>query len=288
MGIHLKNISTMKKDAAEIFFKGLQAVEPGAAVKRCCKLDGESLFVGNRTYHLPQYKNLFVIGAGKATAPMAAALEDILEERISEGIIIVKYDHLADLQRINLIEAGHPLPDPNGEKGADAILNLAKKSGKDDLIFCLISGGGSALLPLPFNGITLKDKQDTIKVLLSCGATIHEINTLRKHTSKIKGGRLAQAAFPATIISLILSDVVGDDLDIIASGPTVPDSSSFADCMEILERYHIKDKIPESILNHIESGISGKTPETPKADDPAFKRTQNLIIASNIESLMAA
>jgi len=250
--------------------------------------DGESLFVGNRTYHLPQYKNLFVIGAGKATAPMAAALEDILEERISEGIIIVKYDHLADLQRINLIEAGHPLPDPNGEKGADAILNLAKKSGKDDLIFCLISGGGSALLPLPFNGITLKDKQDTIKVLLSCGATIHEINTLRKHTSKIKGGRLAQAAFPATIISLILSDVVGDDLDIIASGPTVPDSSSFADCMEILERYHIKDKIPESILNHIESGISGKTPETPKADDPAFKRTQNLIIASNIESLMAA
>jgi len=278
----------MKKNAAEIFFKGLQAVEPGAAVKRCCKLDGESLFVGNRTYHLPQYKNLFVIGAGKATAPMAAALEDILEERISEGIIIVKYDHLADLQRINLIEAGHPLPDPNGEKGADAILNLAKKSGKDDLIFCLISGGGSALLPLPFNGITLKDKQDTIKVLLSCGATIHEINTLRKHTSKIKGGRLAQAAFPATIISLILSDVVGDDLDIIASGPTVPDSSSFADCMEILERYHIKDKIPESILNHIESGISGKTPETPKADDPAFKRTQNLIIASNIESLMAA
>ncbi|MBW2572848.1 MAG: glycerate kinase [Deltaproteobacteria bacterium] len=267
MGIHLKNISTMKKDAAEIFFKGLQAVEPGAAVKRCCKLDGESLFVGNRTYHLPQYKNLFVIGAGKATAPMAAALEDILEERISEGIIIVKYDHLADLQRINLIEAGHPLPDPNGEKGADAILNLAKKSGKDDLIFCLISGGGSALLPLPFNGITLN---------------------LRKHTSKIKGGRLAQAAFPATIISLILSDVVGDDLDIIASGPTVPDSSSFADCMEILERYHIKDKIPESILNHIESGISGKTPETPKADDPAFKRTQNLIIASNIESLMAA
>jgi hydroxypyruvate reductase len=288
MGIHLKNISTMKKDAAEIFFKGLQAVEPGAAIKRCCKFDGESLFVGNRTYHLPQYKNLFVIGAGKATAPMAAALEDILEKRISEGIIIVKYDHLADLQRINLIEAGHPLPDPNGEKGADAILNLAKKSGKDDLIFCLISGGGSALLPLPFNGITLKDKQDTIKVLLSCGATIHEINTLRKHTSKIKGGRLAQAAFPATIISLILSDVVGDDLDIIASGPTVPDSSSFPDCMEILERYHIKDKIPESILNHIESGISGKIPETPKAGDPAFKRTQNLIIASNIESLMAA
>ncbi|MDH3567970.1 MAG: glycerate-2-kinase family protein, partial [Desulfobacteraceae bacterium] len=167
MGIHSKSILAMKKDAAEIFYKGLQAVEPGAAIKRCCNLDGESLLVGNRTYHLPQYKNLYVIGAGKATAPMAAALEDILEERISEGIITVKYDHLADLQRINLVEAGHPLPDPNGENGANAILNLAKKSGKDDLILCLFSGGGSALLPLPFNGITLKDKQDTIKVLLS-------------------------------------------------------------------------------------------------------------------------
>jgi len=288
MGIHSKSISAMKKDAAKIFYDGLQAVEPGSAIKRCCKLDSDSLFVGNRTYHLPQYKNLYVIGAGKATAPMAAALEDILEDRISEGIITVKYDHLADLQRIHLIEAGHPLPDPNGEKGANAILNLVKKSGKDDLILCLISGGGSALLPLPFSGITLKDKQDTIKVLLSCGATIHEINTLRKHISKIKGGRLAQAAYPATIISLILSDVVGDDLDIIASGPTVPDSSSFADCMEILERHHIKDKIPESISNHIESGISGKISETPKTGAPAFKRTQNLIIASNIESLIAA
>ncbi len=288
MGIHSKSISAMKKDAAIIFNYGLQAVEPGSAIKRCCKLIGDSLFVGNRTYHLPQYKNLYVIGAGKATAPMAAALENILEDRVSKGIITVKYDHLADLQRIHLIEAGHPLPDPNGEKGADAILNLAKKSGKDDLILCLISGGGSALLPLPSIGITLKNKQDTIKVLLSCGATIHEINTLRKHISKIKGGRLAQAAYPATIISLILSDVVGDDLDIIASGPTVPDSSSFADCMEILEQYQIKDEIPESISNHIESGISGKIPETPKTGDPAFERTQNLIIGSNIESLIAA
>ena len=288
MGFHSKTISAMKKDAAEIFYKGLQAVEPEAAIKRCCKLDGESLFVGNRIYHLPQYKKIFVVGAGKATAPMAAAVEDIFKERISDGLIIVKYDHLVDLQRIKLIEAGHPLPDPNGVQGASAILNLAKNAGKDDLILCLISGGGSALLPLPFNGITLKDKQDTIKVLLSCGAAIHEINTLRKHTSKIKGGRLSQAAYPATIISLILSDVVGDDLDVIASGPTVPDSSSFADCMKILEKFHIKDSIPEPILNHIEAGVSGKIPETPKPGNPAFKKTQHMIIASNIESLMAA
>ena len=288
MGIHSKSISAMKEDAAEIFFRGLQAVEPGTAIKRCCKLDGDSLCVGNRTYRLPRYKHLFVVGAGKATAPMAAAMEDLLEERISDGVITVKYDHLADLKRIDLVEAGHPLPDSNGEKGADTILNLAKKAGKGDLILCLVSGGGSALLPLPSDGITLKDKQDTIKVLLSCGAAIHEINTLRKHISKIKGGRLAQASYPATIISLILSDVVGDDLDVIASGPTVADSSSFADCMEILERYHIKNKIPETVLNHIEFGISGAIRETPKPGDPAFKKTQNLIVASNTEALTAA
>lgn len=288
MNVYNKSISEMKKDAAEIFNNALQAVEPGAAVKRYCKFDGESLFIGDQAYHLAQYKHLFVIGTGKATAPMALAVEDILGQRISEGIITVKYDHTADLRRIRLMEAGHPLPDENGIHGANTILNLAKKSGKEDLILCLISGGGSALLPLPYDGITLTDKQDAIKVLLSCGAAIHEINALRKHTSRIKGGRLAQAAYPATLVSLILSDVVGDDLDVIASGPTVPDSSRFKDCMKILNRYQIKNKIPKSILNHIESGISNKIPETPKADDPAFKRTQNLIIGSNIESLAAA
>jgi glycerate 2-kinase len=288
MNIESKTISAMRKDAVEIFYQALKAVQPGAAIKRYCKFNGKTLFIGHRSYQLNQYKNLYVIGAGKATASMAAAIEDMIDEKITGGIITVKFDHVADLKHINLIEAGHPVPDENGIRGASAILNLAENAEEDDLILCLISGGGSALLPFPYDGITLKDKQDIIKILLSCGATIHEINTIRKHISKIKGGRLAQAVYPATLVTLILSDVVGDDLDVIASGPTVPDSSSFYDCKNIFRRYDIIDKIPKNILNHIEYGISGEIDETPKPLDPVFERTYNLIIGSNAESLISA
>lgn len=288
MGMESKTISAMRKDAVDIFNAALTAVQPDAAIKRHCTFDGKTLFIGHRSYHLSRYKNLYVLGAGKATAPMAAAIEDMIDGKITGGIITVKFDHVADLKHINLIEAGHPIPDENGIRGASAILNLAKNVEKDDLILCLISGGGSALMPLPYDGLTLKDKQDTIKILLSCGATIHEINTIRKHISKIKGGRLAQAVYPATLITLILSDVVGDELDVIASGPTVPDSSSFQDCKNIFLRYSIIDEIPKNILDHIESGISGEIDETPKPLDSVFDRTYNLIIGSNVESLMSA
>ena len=288
MNIESKKISAMREDTVEIFYKALQAVQPGDAIKRHCKYDGKNLFIGDRAYHLPRFKNLFVVGAGKAAASMAAGIEDIIREKITEGIVIVKYGHVADLNRIKLIEAGHPLPDENGSHGASAIFNIAQKAGRDDLLLCLISGGGSALMPLPYDGLTLKDKQDAVKVLLSCGASIHEINTIRKHTSKIKGGRLARAAYPATLVTLILSDVVGDDLDVIASGPTVPDLSSFYDCLSILRRRNILGNIPKNILNHIELGISGMIPETPKSTDPAFNKTYNLIIGSNIDSLFAA
>jgi len=288
MSFESKTISAMRKDAVEIFYKALKAVQSGTAIKRYCKFDGKTLFVGHRSYHLARYKNLYILGSGKATAPMAAAIENIIDEKITGGIITVKFGHVADLKHINLIEASHPIPDENGIRGASAILNLAKIAKEDDLILCLISGGGSALLPFPYNGLTLKNKQDTIKILLSCGATIHEINTIRKHISKIKGGRLAQAVYPATLVTLILSDVVGDDLDVIASGPTVPDSSSFYDCKNIFRKYNIIDKIPQNILNHIESGVSGEIDETPKPHDPVFDKTYNLIIGSNVESLMSA
>jgi hydroxypyruvate reductase len=288
MSFESKTISAMRKDAVKIFYKALKAVQSGTAIKRYCKFDGKTLFIGHRSYHLSRYKNLYILGSGKATAPMAAAIENIIDEKITGGIITVKFGHVADLKHINLIEAGHPIPDENGIRGASAILNLAKIAKEDDLILCLISGGGSALLPFPYNGLTLKNKQDTIKILLSCGATIHEINTIRKHISKIKGGRLAQAAYPATLVTLILSDVVGDDLDVIASGPTVPDSSSFYDCKNIFRKYNIIDKIPQNILNHIESGISGEIDETPKPHDPVFDKTYNLIIGNNFESLMSA
>ena len=288
MSFESKTISAMRKDAVKIFYKALKAVQSGTAIKRYCKFDGKTLFIGHRSYHLSRYKNLYILGSGKATAPMAAAIENIIDEKITGGIITVKLGHVADLKHINLIEAGHPIPDENGIRGASAILNLAKIAKEDDLILCLISGGGSALLPFPYNGLTLKNKQDTIKILLSCGATIHEINTIRKHISKIKGGRLAQAVYPATLVTLMLSDVVGDDLDVIASGPTVPDSSSFYDCKNIFRKYNIIDKIPQNILNHIESGISGEIDETPKPHDPVFDKTYNLIIGNNFESLMSA
>lgn len=288
MNTQLNDITEMRGNAVKIFYKGLEAVKPDLAVKRYCMRKGDNLYLGNRKFDLSLFKNLFVIGAGKATAPMAAAIEDILGEKITSGIINVKYDHIASLSRIRLIEAGHPIPDENGEKGADSIIKLFKDAEKDDLVLFLISGGGSALLPLPADGISLKDKQDTIKILLSCGATIHEINTIRKHTSIIKGGRLAQAAYPATMISLILSDVVGDDLDVIASGPSVPDPSTFKECMEIFGKYNIIKKIPQTVISHIKAGISGNTPETPKKRDPAFAKTYNLIIASNMEAINAA
>ncbi len=283
-----KSIDMMRDDAVKIFFSGLKAVEPGAAVKNYCQVDGDRFFVGDRIYDLSNFNNLFVIGAGKASAPMAVAIEDLVGNRIKRGIVNVKYGHTAELEHVKLIEAGHPVPDENGEAGSRAILSLANDAGKDDLVLCLMSGGGSALLPLAAEGLTLKDKQDTIKVLLSCGATIHEINAIRKHTSSIKGGRLARAAYPATLVSLILSDVVGDDLDVIASGPTVPDSSTFADCREIFEKYNIFKKLPGTVVKHIEAGISNKVPETPKAGDPAFDNVDNLIVGSNFEAISAA
>ncbi len=282
------HIPGMRNDAVSIFQKGLQAVEPGAAIKKYCRLEDNRLFIGDNVYNLSMYENLFVIGAGKASAPMAAALEDILGKKITKGIINVKYKHVVHLDRIKLIEAGHPVPDRNGQNGASAILDLAHSAEKNDLVLCLISGGGSALLPLPYKGLTLKDKQETIKELLSCGASIHEINAIRKHTSMIKGGRLALAAYPATLVSLILSDVVGDDLDVISSGPTVADPSTYLDCMEIFEKYNIIKRLPENISNHIKAGVSGKTPETPKAGEPAFEKTHNLVIGSNMEAILAA
>jgi len=283
-----KEIQMMRDDAVKIFFSGLQAVEPGAAVKNYCRIDDDRFFIGDRIYDLSRFNNVFVIGAGKASAPMAAALEDLIGKRITDGIINVKYGHLAELKRVKLIEAGHPVPDESGERGSHAILNLASNAQKDDLVLCLMSGGGSALLPLPAEGLTLKDKQDTIKVLLACGATIHEINAIRKHTSMIKGGRLARATYPATLVALILSDVVGDNLDVIASGPTVPDSSTFMDCMEIFKKYNITAKLPANVVTHIESGIGGSVPETPQSGDPAFDRTHNQIVGSNFEAISAA
>ncbi|MEJ2039307.1 MAG: glycerate kinase, partial [Desulfosarcinaceae bacterium] len=178
--------------------------------------------------------------------------------------------------------------DANSEEAAARILDMAQKAGTGDLVLCLLSGGGSSLMSLPWPGLSLADKQRTSELLLASGATIHEINTLRKHISAIKGGRLARAAYPATLATLILSDVVGDDLDIIASGPTVADGSTFRDCLDIVDRYRLEDRLPEKVLRHLQAGAAGRVPETPKPEEPRWRNVHNLIVANNTLAIQAA
>ncbi|RMD94735.1 MAG: glycerate kinase [Calditrichaeota bacterium] len=278
----------LRKHAREIFFAGLKAVDPKAAVHKFVRREDNKLLVDEKIYPLDEFRNIYVVGGGKAGASMALAIEEILADRITNGLINVKYGHLEKLRFVKINEANHPVPDEAGFQGAQRIMNLVKKAGEKDLVICLISGGGSALLPLPVEGITLQEKQELTGKLLACGASINEINAVRKHISKIKGGQLAREVYPATLITLILSDVIGDPLDVIASGPTFPDSSTFEDAQEILRRYHLWDTIPESIRNHIEKGLRGEIPETPKEGEPIFEKTQNVIVANNIQAVEAA
>ena len=277
----------MHEDIRAIFSAGLTAVDPYKRVRAVCRRVDDRLVVGDHGYDLTEYKRIYVIGAGKASAAMAAAVEDILGDRLTDGLIIVKYGYTVPLNQIRLIEAGHPVPDENGLHGASEILDMTARAGPEDLIICLVSGGGSALLPLPADGLDLADKQQTIRVLLSCGATIQEINTIRKHLSAVKGGRLARAAYPATLVSLIISDVVGDDPTHIASGPTAPDEGTFADCLEIIERYDIAGRLSTRVIGYLEAGMADPAMETPAGDDTVFERTRNLICAGINDALGA-
>lgn len=281
-------MARMRADAIRIFDAAVKAVQPHGALQRYCCRQGRKITFGSQTFDLDRLARILVIGAGKAGAAMAKGLEELMGDCITAGSINVKYGHTADLSIIRLQEAGHPVPDENGAKGAAQVLSLAESADSQDLVLCLLSGGGSALLPLPETGLGLTDKQAVTRILLACGATIHEINAIRKHLSRIKGGRLAQAVSPAHLISLILSDVVGDDLDVIASGPTVGDTSTFMDCREIIRRHGIERNLPPAVIQHIEAGCRGEIAETPKPDDPLFDNVTNLIIGSNREAILAA
>jgi hydroxypyruvate reductase len=282
------NLKTLRADAVAIFRAGLQAVEPRAAICRHVRREGNLLIVGERQYDLDNFRNLFVVGAGKAACPMATALEEILGDRLTDGHVNVKYGHLSALKKIQAQEAGHPIPDEAGYSGAQKIFALLAAAKEDDLVLVVISGGGSALLPMPSPGLSLEDKQATTELLLACGATINEMNAVRKHLSQAKGGQLARAAYPATLITLILSDVIGDPLDVIASGPTVPDHSTFKDAQLILEKYKIHGRLSQAVRKHIAKGVAGEIPETPKAGEIIFAKTQNVIVASNRQALAAA
>jgi hydroxypyruvate reductase len=219
---------------------------------------------------------------------MAMAAERALGRRIAAGLVNVKYGATAKLRRIELNPCGHPLPDEAGVAGSTRIAQIAAQAGEGDLVLCLISGGGSALLPLPAEPITLAEKQATTQLLLACGATIHEFNCVRKHLSRIKGGQLARLAAPAAVESLLLSDVIGDDLDVIGSGPTAPDGSTFADALAILEKFALVERVPASVRGRIERGVRGDLPETPKAGDPLFRRVRNVLVGNNRLALDAA
>ena len=281
-------ILKLRQDAIDIFKAGLKAVDPRTTVKKYMKREGQTLIVDEKKYDLNQFDRIYVVGGGKAGASMASAVEEILGNLVTEGIVNVKYGYTAKLNKIRINEADHPVPDEAGSRGAEEIVKLVGNTQENDLLICLISGGGSALLPLPVHGISLNEKREVTKKLLACGANINEINAVRKHMSGVKGGQLARFSYPATLITLILSDVIGNYLDVIASGPTVPDSSTFEDAKEIMERYKIWNTIPDTVKNHFEKGIGGNIPETPKAGENIFSKTQNVIVGSNIQAVMAA
>jgi glycerate 2-kinase len=287
-----KELETLRSDAKEIFAGCLTDVDPYQAVKRFVHVQGDRLIVGmeggpETELDLAEFDGISLVGAGKATAPMAAAIEELFGKRIRKGLINVKYGFTQELAFTEITEAGHPVPDKNGVKGTGKILDFLQSTGEKDLIFSLISGGGSALLPFAAGNITLSDKQEITRELLACGASIDEINAVRKHISSSKGGQMARAAFPATIINLMLSDVVGDKMDVIASGPFVPDCATFKDVWEIFDKYNLKD-IPPAIHEHMKAGLNGQISETPKKNDKIFNRVFNFIVGSNILALESA
>ena len=282
------HVNELRKSAREIFAAAVRAVDPAEAIRRHLVRDNERLMIGKSQVDLAAVREIVVVGLGKAGAPMAAAVEEILGPRITRGVVVTKYGHVQPTRLIRIHEAGHPVPDDAGMAGARAALDHVTGLGAEDLVLVLISGGGSALTPAPVEGITLAEKQSLTKALLACGADIREMNTLRKHISRIKGGQLARAAAPARVFTLILSDIVGDPLDAIASGPTVPDPTTYADALGILDKYRIRHEIPASIRTHLEAGAAGRIPETPKPDDPLFGRVKSVMVASNIQALEAA
>jgi len=279
-----------KGEIMAIINAALKAVDPAEAIRKVVKKEGNDLIVAGKAYNLEKYRRVIVIGGGKAGAPMAAAVEEILGERIAKGWVNVKEGYILEPSptRITINQAGHPTPNESGLEGARKILELALEAKEEDLVITLISGGGSALMPLPAEGITLEDKKIATSLLLKCGATINEINALRKHISALKGGQLAKAAYPATVISLILSDVIGSPLDTIASGPTAPDSTTFSDAWKVLEKYDLLTEMPPRIVERIKRGMEGEIPETPKPGDRIFERVQNVIIGDNYIAATAA
>jgi hydroxypyruvate reductase len=272
----------------DIFGAAIKAVDPYNAVMNSMQTGEDHLTVADHEYKFDEYQRVVVVGAGKATARMALAIETLVRDRISEGLIIVKEGHVEPLVHIELVEADHPVPSQAGVLATKRILDMVRASDARTLVIALISGGASALLVAPVDEITLQDKQETTRLLLNSGADIFELNTVRKHLSMVKGGQLAKAAFPAELVTLVLSDVIGDPLDVIASGPTTEDSSTFADAWDVVSKFGLQKKIPRRVADYLQQGVSGLHAETVKGSNPCLAKARNLIIANNMRALRAA
>jgi glycerate-2-kinase len=276
--------SPVRRLLGNMLRQALASVHAGRALQRRVRRDADHLNVGSRRYNLRDYERVVVVGAGKASAAMARAIEPILGQRLDAGLVVTNYGHSVGTTRIAVMEAGHPLPDRAGLTAARRTATLVAGLTKGDLLFVLLSGGASSLLPAPVSGVTLHDKQRVTDRLLRCGAGITEINTVRKHLSDLKGGRLA-ALSEATIVTLILSDVIGDDLSAIGSGPTAPDPTTYADAIECLRRHGLWAAAPVSVRRHLQQGIEGDVAETPKPGARVFRRVQHEIIGNNAMAL---
>jgi len=280
---------TLRQDATRIWSAAVRAVEPEAAIRRAVKRDGAALRIGRTSLDLSRARKIWVIGAGKAAAPMGRAVEKILGGRLSGGLLVTKYGHALPLRKLEVLEAAHPLPDANGLAAAERIRSLARDGiGPDDLVLCLLSGGASALLVSPAGDVTLEDKLECTRLLLRAGAGIYEMNAVRKHLSDLKGGGLARLLAPARVAALVLSDVVGDDLATIASGPLAPDPTTYGECLEICRRLGILDRVPRAVRRRFERGAAGQIGETPKAGDAVFRGVVSRIVGSNAQACTAA
>ncbi len=287
-------MDTPEKIALNIFNSALQAVEPEKIFKDKLQIIGQKLLIKdgiNRYfYDLNRYRNIYVVGGGKASAAMAFSLEKLLGQRITGGVVVTKYGHSEMLfeNSVKIIEAAHPYPDNSGYMATLEVASILQNASEDDLVIALLSGGCSSLWALPPKQLNLDDLIQTTRLLVASGATIHQINTIRKHLSAISGGRAASLAYPAEVLVLLISDVIGDNLNTVASGPFFPDDTTFADCLEIVRYFELEEKLPRSVLEYLENGFSGLYEETPKRDAALFSKVTHQPVASNTIALSEA
>ncbi len=273
---------------AELAQRVLSELAPERCLAQAVRLRGETLWAGSYRYDLRRFRRVVVVGFGKAAGRMARGVEELLGGAISDGFVVTAEGNAVPTRIVEVAEAGHPLPDGRTLQAGQRILSLARAATKEDLVIVLVSGGGSALFELPAPGLSLEHVAQTTELLLRAGATIHEMNAVRKHLSAVKGGRLAQAAYPANVLALVLSDVPGDDLATIASGPTAPDPTTFAQAVSVLKTKGIWNEVPRAVREHLSAGMAGNVPETPKPGDPCFRHIRHVLIGSGQMALALA